>query len=331
MANTATARAPRLGAQPAKKRSNPRSFWRRYGKHYLGLAPFVIFFAVFILWPMLYGLVMSFFDWSTRTGDAVTFVGLENFKTVLSEGTQQGKRFLTSLKNLSVFVALVVPLNLLFATLISLVINQFRGRLHNFLRGAFFMPYVAPFFLATGVWLWLMSADTGLVAVLLAKIGIGEGVTWRLTPGYFTAFLIIIDLWRAIGFNMIILTAGMKNIPGDLYEASTIDGASTFQQWVHITIPMLEPVLFFVIVNCFIGAIQTYDIPWVLSNSSAVGVIGGKGAFASYPVMEIVGNVYSGKAGNLGRACAEGFVLMLIIFAITLVQIVYRGRKNKDN
>ncbi|GKI14410.1 sugar ABC transporter permease [Oscillospiraceae bacterium] len=331
MANTATARAPRRGAQPAKKRSKTRSFWRRYGKHYLGLAPFVIFFAVFILWPMLYGLVMSFFDWSTRTGDALTFVGLENFKTVLSEGTQQGKRFLTSLKNLSVFVALVVPLNLLFATLISLVINQFRGRMHNFLRGAFFMPYVAPFFLATGVWLWLMSADTGLVAVLLAKIGIGEGVTWRLTPGYFTAFLIIIDLWRAIGFNMIILTAGMKNIPGDLYEASTIDGASTFQQWVHITIPMLEPVLFFVIVNCFIGAIQTYDIPWVLSNSSAVGVIGGKGAFASYPVMEIVGNVYSGKAGNLGRACAEGFVLMLIIFAITLVQIVYRGRKNKDN
>lgn len=331
MASTTATRAPRQGAQTAKKKSRPRSFWRKYGKHYLGLAPFVIFFAVFILWPMLYGLVMSFFDWSTRTGDALAFVGLENFKTVLSAGTQQGKRFLTSLKNLSVFVALVVPLNLLFATLVSLVINQFRGRMHNFLRGAFFMPYVAPFFLATGVWLWLMSADTGLVAVLLAKVGIGEGVTWRLTPGYFTAFLIIIDLWRAIGFNMIILTAGMKNIPGDLYEASTIDGASTFQQWIHITIPMLEPVLFFVIVNCFIGAIQTYDIPWVLSNSSAVGVIGGKGAFASYPVMEIVGNVYSGKAGNLGRACAEGFVLMLIIFAITLVQIVYRGRKNKDN
>ncbi len=130
---------------------------------------------------------------------------------------------------------------------------------------------------------------------------------------------------------MIILTAGMKNIPNDLYEASTIDGASTFQQWIHITIPMLEPVLFFVVVNCFIGAIQTYDIPWVLSNSSAVGVIGGKNAFASYPVMEIVGNVYSGKAGNLGRACAEGFVLMLIIFAITLLQIVYRNCKNKDN
>ena len=185
--------------------------------------------------------------------------------------------------------------------------------------------------LATGVWLWLMSADTGLVAVLLGKMGIGEGVTWRLTPGYFTALLIIIDLWRAIGFNMIILTAGMKNIPNDLYEASTIDGASTFQQWIHITIPMLEPVLFFVVVNCFIGAIQTYDIPWVLSNSSAVGVIGGKNAFASYPVMEIVGNVYSGKAGNLGRACAEGFVLMLIIFAITLLQIVYRNCKNKDN
>ena len=306
-------------------------FLRKYGKHYLGLAPFLIFFGVFILWPMLYGLVMSFFDWSTRLNTETHFVGLDNFLTVLSPDTQQGQRFLTSLKNLAVFVVLVVPLNLLFATLISLVVNQFQGRLHNFFRGAFFMPYVAPFFLATGVWLWLMSAGTGLVAVLLAKIGIGEGVTWRLTPGYFTALLIMIDLWRAIGFNMIILTAGMKNIPRELYEAATVDGAGTFQQWIHITLPQLEPVLFFVIVNCFIGAIQTYDIPWVLSNSSAVGVIGGKGAFASYPVMEIVGNVYSGKAGNLGRACAEGFVLMAIIFAITLIQIVYRNHKSKEN
>ena len=72
-----------------------RAFWRKYGKHYLGLAPFVIFFGVFILWPMLYGLVMSFFDWSTRTNAEISFVGLENFKTVLSQETQQGKRFLT--------------------------------------------------------------------------------------------------------------------------------------------------------------------------------------------------------------------------------------------
>lgn len=321
----------RYRAQSTSGRSGVRSFLRKYGKHYLGLAPFLIFFGVFILWPMLYGLVMSFFDWSTRMNAETHFVGLENFLTVLNPETQQGQRFLTSLKNLASFVVLVVPLNLLLATLISLVIDQFRGRLHNFFRGIFFMPYVAPFFLATGVWLWLMSADTGLVAVLLARVGIGEGVTWRLTPGYFTALLIIIDLWRAIGFNMIILTAGMKNIPRELYEAARVDGAGTFQQWLHITLPQLEPVLFFVIVNCFIGAIQTYDIPWVLSNSSAVGVIGGRNAFASYPVMEIVGNVYSGKAGNLGRACAEGFVLMVIIFAITIIQIVYRNHKNKEN
>ena len=163
----------------------------------------------------------------------------------------------------------------------------------------------------------------------MAQLGIGRGIVWRLTPGYFLALMIMVDLWRAIGFNMIILTAGMKNIPQELYEASTIDGAGTFQQWFKITLPMLEPVFFFVIVNCFIGAIQAYDIPWVLSNSSAVGVIGGKKAFASYPVMEIVGNVYSGKAGNLGKACAQGMVLMAVIFAITMIQVLYRSRKNR--
>ena len=107
-------------------------------------------------------------------------------------------------------MVLVVPLNLIFATVISLVINQFRGRMHNFLRGAFLCRMLHRSFWLRAFWLWLMSADTGLVAVLLAKMGIGEGVTWRLTPGYFTALLIISDLWRAIGFNMIILTAGMK-------------------------------------------------------------------------------------------------------------------------
>lgn len=309
------------------KRACLKSFAYKYGKHYLGLLPFLTLFVAFILWPMLYGLVMSFTDWSTKTGYTPQFVGLKNFVDVLTDATSQGRRYQTSLKNLFQFVILVVPLNLLFATAISLVLNQFKGRVHNLLRGSYFMPYVAPCFLATGVWLWMISADTGVVAKLLALVGIGEGVVWRLTPGYFLALMIMVDLWRSIGFNMIILTAGMKNIPGELYEASTIDGASTFQQWFKITLPMLEPVLFFVIVNCFIGAIQTYDIPWVLSNSSAVGVIGGKRAFASYPVMEIVGSVYSGKSGNLGRACAQGLVLMAIIFAITMVQLAYRNHK----
>ncbi len=313
--------------QPAQTARH--GFLKRYGKHYLGLAPFLTLFVLFILWPMIYGCVMSFTDWSTKMGSTPVFIGLENFRAVLTDATQQGKRFLTSLKNLFWFVLFVVPLNLFFATLISLVLNQFKGRTHNFLRSAYFLPYIAPFFLATGVWLWMISANTGVVAVALARLGIGEGIVWRLTPGYFLALMIMVDLWRAIGFNMIILTAGMKNIPYELYEASTIDGASTFQQWFKITLPMLEPVFFFVIINCFIGAIQAYDIPWVLSNSSAVGVIGGKKAFASYPVMEIVGNVYSGKAGNLGKACAEGMVLMAVIFVITMVQVVYRNRKNR--
>ncbi len=306
-----------------------RGFLGRYGKHYLGLAPFLTLFALFILWPMVYGCIMSFTDWSTKMGSVPAFVGLENFRAVLTDATQQGKRFITSLQNLFWFVIIVVPLNLFFATLISLVLSQFKGRAHNFLRSAYFLPYIAPFFLATGVWLWMISANTGVVAVALAQLGIGRGIVWRLTPGYFLALMIMVDLWRAIGFNMIILTAGMKNIPYELYEASTIDGASTFQQWFKITLPMLEPVFFFVIINCFIGAIQAYDIPWVLSNSSAVGVIGGKKAFASYPVMEIVGNVYSGKAGNLGKACAQGMVLMAIIFAITMAQVLYRSRKNR--
>jgi multiple sugar transport system permease protein len=228
------------------------------------------------------------------------------------------------------FVAIATPLNILLATSISLIINQFRGRTQRFFRSVYFMPYVAPCFLATGVWLWLTAPGTGVLSRLFGAVGLGGNVSWRSTPGYFMALLVRIDLWRAIGFNMIILVAGMKNIPEELYEAAHIDGASTARQWAYITLPMLEPIYFFVIVNGFIGAIQVYDIPWVLSNSSAVGVIGGKNAFATFPVMEIVGNVYSGKEGNLGRACAEGFVLMALIMVVTLAQIFYRNYRNRE-
>ncbi len=316
--------------EPLTQKRGIARFFRKYGKHYLGLAPFFILFAVFILGAMIYGIAMSLTDWSTKANAVTEFIGLENFKNVLTDETQVGRRFLTSLKNLFFFVILAVPLNIIIATLLSLIVNQFRGRAYRFFRSAFFLPYVAPFFLATGVWLWLMSPGSGAAWTLFAKLNIGADVSWRTTPGYFLALLLMVDLWRAIGFNMIILTAGMKNIPQELYEASMIDGATTFQQWRRITLPMLEPVLFFVIVNGFIGAVQVYDIPWVLSNSSTLGTIGGKSAFASYPVMEIVGNVYSGKAGNLGTACAEGVVLMMIIMAITLIQIIWRSRKMRE-
>lgn len=322
-------RYPDSPTKPNK--NNPiKRFFRKYGMNYLGLSPFLVLYIAFILWPMVYGLTMSFTNWTTKMNAVTEFVGLENFRIIFDTTTQQGARFITSLKNLFWFVIIVVPLNLFLATIVSLVLNQFKGKLHNFLRITYFMPYIIPSFLATGVWMWLTSPGQGLLSVLLGKIGIGAGVSWRVTPGYFTALLVMIDLWRALGFNVILLTAGMKNIPIQLYEAAEIDGASTFQQWIKITLPMLEPVFFFVVVNCFIGAVQTYDIPWILSNSNAAGTIGGKNAFASYPVMEIVGNVYSGKSGNLGIACAKGFVLMLIILTITLLLLSYRNHRIKE-
>jgi multiple sugar transport system permease protein len=311
------------------KNNRFKKFFQKYGNNYLGLTPFLILYIAFILWPMIYGLIMSFTNWTTKSDSVIEFVGLENFRTIFDTTTQQGERYITSLKNLSWFVIFVVPLNLFFAILISLVLNQFKGKVHNFFRSIYFIPYTIPLFLATGVWMWLMSPGSGLASVILGKIGIGADISWRVTPGYFTALLIIIDLWRALGFNIIILTAGMKNIPNQLYEAAEIDGANTFQKWTKITLPMLEPVLFFVIVNCFIGAIQTYDIPWILSNSNATGVIGGKNAFASYPVMEIVRDVYSGKVNNLGIACAKGFILMSIILTITLILFAYRNHRSK--
>lgn len=150
-------------------------------------------------------------------------------------------------------------------------------------------------------------------------------MTWAETKGYALAEVIIIDVWNMIGFNFLIILAGMKDISPELYEAADIDGATTIQKMKNITIPMLEPVLFFVITYAFICAIKVYDIPWILSGYDDMNAVGGPDQVMLFPVMEMVRNVYNGGAYGLGRACAMGVLLMLIIMVITAIQ--FKGRK----
>jgi len=172
-----------------------------------------------------------------------------------------------------------------------------------------------------------MTTGTGLVSSALANIGIGRGVTWDSTDIYAIVYVLFVDVWNSVGFNYVVISAGMADISPDIYEAAEIDGASTFQKMKSITIPLLEPILFFVITYGFISALQVYDIPWIISSSSNVNNAGGPGQVMSFPVIEMVRNIYLGGKSGLGRACTEGVILMTAILAVTIVQFKARRKK----
>lgn len=299
----------------------------KYATSYVALAPFYILFFVFILIPMVQGVAMSFTDWSTSSRGVINFVGLENYISIFSGRGSASKRFLTSLNNLLIYVPITITVGLSISLMLALVVNQFHNKIYSFFRGAYFFPTVMPLFLGAGIWQWYMASDTGLVASNLASLGIGANTVWRDTAGYAIALVVIIDVWHAVGFNFVIFSTGMQDIPRELYEVAEIDGANTFQKMRRITIPLLEPILFFVITYSFISALQVYDIPWIITNGTDINSIGGAKQVMLFPVMEMVKNVYQGGKSALARASAEGVILMVIILTITVVQFKLRRKK----
>lgn len=298
---------------------------RKHWTSYLGLLPFFALLVIFIVIPIITGIYRSFTDWSMSSRNEINFVGLENYKYLLGGEGTTSKRFIKSLGNMAIYVPITVVISIGIALVLALIVTQLNDKLYKFYRSVYYVPTVIPVFLCVAIWQWFMTTDTGLVTSLLSKIGIGAGVTWAETKGYALAEVIIIDVWNMIGFNFLIILAGMKDISPELYEAADIDGATTIQKMKNITIPMLEPVLFFVITYAFICAIQVYDIPWILSGYDDMNAVGGPDQVMLFPVMEMVRNVYNGGAYGLGRACAMGVLLMLIIMVITAIQ--FKGRK----
>ena len=297
---------------------------------YLGLLPFFILLVCFVFVPILQGIYRSFTDWSMDVRSGIHFVGFDNYRMIFNGTSTTSVRFLKSLKNLLIYVPCTIVIGLSISLVLALVVNQFYGkkpRAFNFFRGVYYVPTVLPLFLCTGMWCMFMASEVGIFSTLLNAVGWFKGVSWTTTPGYAIALVVIIDIWNAVGFNFIIFSAGMQDIPSELYEAAAIDGASVFQQMKRITLPLLEPIMFFVITNSFIGALQVYDIPWIITSKSDLNSVGGPGQIMLFPVMEMVRNIYAGTANGLGRACAEGVILTCIILIVTI--ILFRFRKKK--
>ncbi len=257
---------------------------------------------------------MSFTEW-TIVGSP-EFTGLANYQDMLSD-----QRFLTALKNTVRFVAFTVPALIVLSLLVAIFLNQARrGRALG--RVAVFTPYVLMPTVVGVIWTWLLEKDFGLINVYLGKLGI-PGPPWLVDPDYAMFGIIVTTVWWTVGFNTVLFLAGLQDIPEEYYEAAQIDGANRMQVFFLITIPLLSPTIFMVILLSIINSFQVFDQVYVMTS-------GGPGTATLTLVHYIYTTAFQFRKMGYGAAVASVLFAILITFALLQIRLYRRGVRGID-
>jgi multiple sugar transport system permease protein len=269
---------------------------------YLFLLPNLLGFVIFFLAPILFAFYIMLTDWSLSNDPQ--FVGLQNFETMVND-----RLFWKSLKNSFYYTFVAVPSGIFIAFWLAIALNRkIRGII--FFRTIYFLPQITLTVAAATVWRWIYQPELGLLNYILGLIGI-DGPNWIHHSDWAMPAVIIMSNWQGVGFAMLILLAGLQGVPEEFYEAASIDGASSWQRMRYVTLPMLSPALFFVVVTSLIGAFQAFDQFFVLTQ--------GGPADATTPLtLYIFNNAF--KFFKMGYGAALAAALFVIILIITIIQ-----------
>ncbi|MBW8850195.1 MAG: sugar ABC transporter permease [Xanthomonadales bacterium] len=273
------------------------------------VAPALSVLAVFFGLPVLAALLLSLSDfdlYALADWKNLRFVGLHNYADLL-----QTPLFWKSLGNTFYFVLVGVPLSIGTSLAAALLLHAPATRFRAFFRTALFAPVVTTLVAVAVIWRYLFHTRYGLVNWMLGHLGIAP-IDWLGDPHWAMPTIILLAVWKNFGYNMVIFLAGLQAIPQDLYEAARIDGATRWRQFLHITLPMLGPVLMVVGVITVAGYFQLFAEPYVMTRGD--------------PLQSTVSVLYfmfeeGFRWWNLGRASAVAFLLFLIIFAVTTLML----------
>ncbi len=298
---------PRPGqrAPPPAQRSGlqRRVTWTAYGF----LLPNLIGFLIFTFLPVLAALLISFSHWDLLRPPE--WAGVANYQRLVGDPT-----FHRVLRNTFVYVLGTVPAQMVLALLVAMALNQrIPGRL--VFRAAYFMPVVASTVAVALVWRWIFHADFGLLNSALFMLGVDDPPAWLQSTRWALPAIIIMSIWQQIGFSMVLFLAGLQSVPAHLYEAAKIDGASSWDRFVHITIPMLSSTTFFVLVISIINSFQVFDQAFIMTE-------GGPANATNTLVFNIYR--YAFQFFQMGYAAAMAWVLFAIIFVVTVAQFRYQ-------
>ena len=271
---------------------------------WLFLLPATAVLAVFHFFPILYAFFVSLLRWN-MIDPVRPFIGAENYLRLAGD-----EKFLTALSNTTYYAVVSVAAALPLALALAVLLNRRIAGL-SWYRTAFFIPYVTPLAAGAMAWGWLYHPDRfGLLNYLLDKVGVPPQ-QWLLDPNQAMPAIIAVAVWSSLGRDVVIFLAGLQNIGADYYEAAQIDGATTWQLFRHITLPLLSPTTYFLFVISMIGAFKVFALPLFLTGGGPLD-----------RTLTIVYSIYQQgfQYFRMGYASAQAYALFAIIFLITLLQ-----------
>lgn len=274
---------------------------------FLFISPMLIGVFVIVLLPILATIVLSFADWNFVAGmNGLKWVGLANFENLIHDEV-----FQKSVRNNFVFL-LAVPVYMLISMILAVLIDKY-VYLKSYFKVAYFMPYISTIVAVAIVWQVLFQPSYGPINEFLRSLGVDDPPKWIADPDYALFSIMMITVWVSIGFNMIIYIAGLQSIPKDLYEAADIDGANAWVKFIRITLPLLSPTSFFLLITGIISTFKVFDIIAVLTQGGPI-----------HSTTLMVWDLYETAFINLkiGYASSMAVVLFIFVFLITLGQWV---------
>jgi carbohydrate ABC transporter membrane protein 1, CUT1 family (TC 3.A.1.1.-) len=294
---------------------------------YSFLAPNFLGFAVFTLVPVVCAILLSLFEWNGGDISKMKFVGLDNYATIFAtkKVAEKGIGYFFSradlgiaLKNTAYYTVVTVPLTIVCALALAMLLNKSRGAV--VFRTIFFFPYVSSMVAICVCWSFMLMKD-GPVNQILMALGVNFNKSWTADSTMAMWSIILVSVWRNMGYYMVLYLAALQGIPRELTEAATVDGANKWQQFLHVTLPQLKPTTFFVSVMLVISCFKIYDVVAIMTD-------GGPGRSTKMLVTYIYDEAF--VKIRYGSASAISMVLLVIVLAITIIQFSSEKKFSND-
>ena len=294
--------------QPVRRKSKLHNHERRVGLAFIAIP--VLGFAIFTLYPLFFSIYASLTSWNGL--GPMTFIGLDNYTKLLAD-----PYFHKALYN-TVFLMIGIPIGLVLSLTLALAMNR-KMRGTTFFRTVYYIPVVSSLAAIAIMWQWAFNGDFGLINQVLSLVGI-DGPNWLQNTATVKPAIIIMSVWKGMGYSMLLYLAAIQSVPASLYEAASLDGAGAFAKFRAITLPMVKPVTFFLVVTSIIGGAQVFIEVNIMTPT-------GGPEFSSATV---VWYIWKKAFDNLqmGYASAMSIVLGLLVFIITAIQFRINARNS---
>lgn len=276
---------------------------------YIFVGPQLLGFLLFVVFPLLFSIYLCFAQWNFI--DMPTFVGLDNFKAIFRD-----QIFFKSIGNTFIYIIITVPLTLITSLTLALLTNR-KLPFMKFYRAAFFLPMVTSTVAIAMVWLFIYQPYGGILNTILEFFGVQNPPKWLQDSSLARFAVSLVTIWLKVGYYYIIFDAGLKNIPTELYEAASIDGASTWTKIKRITIPMLSSVMFFVTVMLFIDIFNMFNEVYIMT--------AGGPDYSTYTLSMYI-YFYAFNQFDMGRAAVGSWILFLLVSIVTIIQFQIKKR-----